>query len=277
MKKIKIKNATFTGAAARSSLIDLIIPESYSGKLVLFAHGYMGFKDWGAWNLVEKYFLSLGFAFCKYNASHNGCTIDDGVNFIDLQAFGENNYSKEMEDLTCALDWISQQIQPFPELYLIGHSRAGGIAVLSHADSRINKIATWAAISDIGKRFPSGKELDKWKLEGVRIQKNSRTNQELPLNYSQFTDFVKNKEKQNIKQAIQSLSKRLLLIHGDGDTSVSISEGEELSAWSGIPLKVISGANHTFGSSHPWKEKALPIHLEQVCRVTAEFFLKSRI
>lgn len=275
-KKVKLKNAKFIGSKGRKSLVDLNIPENYSGKLVLFVHGYMGFKDWGAWNLVEDYFVNLGFAFCKYNVSHNGCTLQDPLNFVDLVAFSENNYSKEKEDLHLVLDWLGQQIKPLPEIYVIGHSRGGGIALLSNKDVRIKKIATWAAISDISSRFPKGVDLEKWKAEGVRFQHNGRTNQSLPLNYSQYLDFIQNQTELNIRNSVESIDKPLLLIHGNADTSVPISEGEALSNWSNISLKVINDAAHTFETSHPWTQDRLSPQLQEVCKITAGFFLTSR-
>lgn len=270
MKKI---NEFYRGANNRESTVDITIPSIFSGKIVLFVHGFMGFKDWGAWYLVEKYFLTIGFGFCKYNVSHNGCTSKNTIDFEDLEAFGENNYTKEIADLKAVIDWIETQIQPFPELYVIGHSRGGGIVLLSHFDSRIQKIATWAAISDIEKRFPPGAELNKWKVDGVRYQVNGRTNQKMPMNYSQFEDFKKNESKLSIQNTLKILTKPVLLVHGDLDTSVSISEGKDLAAWSGAPLHIIKGANHTFNSSHPWEKTELPTQLEEVCKQTAAFFL----
>ncbi|WP_435524823.1 hypothetical protein [Chryseobacterium indoltheticum] len=35
----------------------------------------------------------------KFNFSHNGTTVEDPENFADLEAFGNNNYSKELSDL----------------------------------------------------------------------------------------------------------------------------------------------------------------------------------
>ncbi|MDG1858583.1 MAG: hypothetical protein P8I94_05750, partial [Emcibacteraceae bacterium] len=87
-----MKNQTFIGAKEKASLLDLNIPSNCSGKLIVFVHGYMGFKDWGCWNLVEDYFTELGFGFCKYNVSHNGCSTKDSLNFVDLEAFAEDNY-----------------------------------------------------------------------------------------------------------------------------------------------------------------------------------------
>lgn len=275
MYKLRISNAIYKGAIGKESLIDLTIPLTFSGKVVLFVHGFMGFKDWGAWELVEEYFTSLGFGFCKYNVSHNGCSKWDGLNFVDLDAFAENNYSKEKEDLSRVMDWIGAQIQPMPELYVIGHSRGGGIALLNSADERIKKVATWAAISDISTKFPTGEELKNWRKTGIRIQNNNRTKQEMPMNFSQYEDFMEHKKSLDIKHAIKAYKKPLFLVHGNADTSVSISEGEELSKWAGVPLTIIKGANHTFGCSHPWEQPTLPKDLETVCKLTAEFFLRN--
>ena len=35
--------------------------------LVIFCHGYKGYKDWGAWNLVADEFVKKGFSFVKFN------------------------------------------------------------------------------------------------------------------------------------------------------------------------------------------------------------------
>ena len=37
--------------------------------LIIFCHGYKGFKDWGAWNLWAEVFASKGIAFLKFNFS----------------------------------------------------------------------------------------------------------------------------------------------------------------------------------------------------------------
>ena len=43
--------------------------------LVIFSHGYKGFKDWGAWDLVGKEFAKNNLFFVKFNFSHNGGTL----------------------------------------------------------------------------------------------------------------------------------------------------------------------------------------------------------
>ena len=82
-------------------------PSSKPKPVVVFAHGYKGFKDWGAWELVAESFAKAGFFFLKFNFSHNGGTIEDPIDFPDLNAFATNNYSIELNDLNRVVDFIT--------------------------------------------------------------------------------------------------------------------------------------------------------------------------
>jgi hypothetical protein len=57
MVNINITNATYLCAINRMALLDLEIPTNHNGNLILFMHGFMGFKDWGCWNLMQDYFV----------------------------------------------------------------------------------------------------------------------------------------------------------------------------------------------------------------------------
>lgn len=259
-----LKNVRFTGSKNRESLIDFHLPRHFNGEIILFIHGYMGFKDWGAWNLLEKYFTDRQYGFCKFNMSHNGGTVDNGIDFPDPAAFAENNYSTERNDVSCVLNWIATQVTPLPAIHLLGHSRGGGIALLSAADHRVSSVMSLAGISSVEQRFEGAQMLADWQSQGVKYVTNQRTKQNLPLNYSQYVDFVQHRDQLNIEQACQRLQKPVLLIHGEADTSVPIAEGEQLSQWLDVPLHRIAGADHVFGSMHPWESDQLPVLLERV-------------
>ena len=114
--------------------------------LIVFAHGFKGFKDWGTFNLLSEKFTNEGICFVKFNFSHNGTTPKDLTNFTDLEAFGNNNYSIELNDLEVLLDFLETKNEfsnwyDFSNLALIGHSRGGGIVLLkAAADPRIKKV-----------------------------------------------------------------------------------------------------------------------------------------
>jgi len=227
--------------------------------------------------LMQNYFTEKGFGFCKYNATHNGGTIENGIDFPDEQAFGENTYTKELKDLISVLDWLETKIEVPYKINLIGHSRGGGIALLaSNEDKRIQKTITLAAICDIASRFPAGEALEEWKKSGVRYVANSRTKQNLPNYYSLFEDFKANEERLNIQKACENLNTPVLVIHGDQDKSVPISEGEQIANWLQTELITIQATDHVFGASHPWNKDTLPKKLEDVCEIIFDFLIVNK-
>jgi len=267
----------YSGSNNRQSLIDLIIPENFNGELIVFVHGFMGFKNWGAWNLLQNYFTEKGFGFCKYNATHNGGSIENGIDFPDEKAFGENTYTKELNDLISVLDWLETKIEVPYKINLIGHSRGGGIVMLaSNEDKRIQRTITLAAICDIDSRFPTGEALEEWKKTGVRYVANSRTKQNLPNYYTLFEDFKTNEDRLNIRKACESIRIPVLVIHGEQDTSVPISEGEQIAEWLKTDLITITETDHVFGATHPWEQEVLPEKLGEVCDRIYGFLIVSK-
>ena len=104
-----IKNIKIEGVHTKPIVTDVFYKENHqSKKVIIFCHGYKGFKDWGAWNLMAEAFANSGFFFIKFNFSHNGGTPEQPIDFPDLEAFGNNNYSKELDDLGSVIDWISK-------------------------------------------------------------------------------------------------------------------------------------------------------------------------
>lgn len=275
---IDFKNKLYVGAEGRSSVFDCTI-SSDDRAVVVFVHGYKGFKDWGAWNSMGEVLRSNGIGFVSMNLSHNGGTPENPIDFPDLDAFGKNCYSYELQDIDIIITEVKRLIEVELEanipIVLMGHSRGGGVAVLAASkDSRISKLITLAAISDIGMRFPDGEELRLWKQEGVRYILNGRTKQQLPHYYSFYEDFAKNQEELDIEAACEKINIPTLLIHGDMDQAVSISEGLALSQWLECPLKIIKGTEHTFGIQHPWNSPELSQEMKEVCDEIIRFINK---
>ena len=254
-------------------------PTNAQKPLVIFCHGYKGFKDWGAWDLVAKAFSEAGLFFVKFNFSHNGGTMEQPIDFPDLEAFAENNYSKELEDLEDLITFLHSMDNPFyaeinpNELILIGHSRGGGIATIKASeDDRITKLITWASVSDFGKRTATAGELEQWQKDGVKYVLNGRTKQNMPHHYQFYEDFKANETRLNIENATKNLNIPQLIIHAKDDPSVKYSEAENLHAWnSESVLFPIEQSDHVFGASHPWKEKNLPTPLQNVVQKSIEF------
>lgn len=281
MKKellIDFKNKIFVGSAGRKSLWDVSIPAKAKA-VIVFIHGYKGYKDWGAWPLMEDYFLDKGYGFVKFNFSHNGGTVDDPIDFPDLQAFGENTYSYEVNELNqVVLDvhrLITQECELNAPIYLLGHSRGGGIGTLVAAKNEyVKKLVSLAGISDIAMRFPSGEELLEWERDGILYVQNGRTQQEMPHFFTFYQDFLKHKDELHIQSAAESLQIPFLQVHGDMDLAVSITEGQHMAAWTDTNICIIKGAGHTFGAKQPWTASHLPADFELALKEILLFLKK---
>ena len=261
----------YKGALHKESLFELI-QKPNNKELVVFIHGFMGFMDWGAWHLVANFFYERNYDFCRFNLSHNGTTIEAPIDFVDLDAFGANTYSKELFDIQALLLHIENQHRSYSRIHLIGHSRGGGMAILAakHWDclSELGQVCTWAAICDIGRRFPVGEALARWKLEGVRYVKNGRTNQDLPQYYQLYEDYLEKQDQLDILGAAKYIGQGLHIFHGDLDESVPMSEAFELGNAAGVEVMTIKGADHVFGAKHPWNTETLPPLLQELCMQT---------
>ncbi|APG60741.1 alpha/beta hydrolase family protein [Christiangramia salexigens] len=280
MEVSKEKNLIIEGKHKRPIVADIIIKDDGKPKpVVIFAHGYKGFKDWGAWEIMGERFAKEGFLFIKFNFSHNGTDPENLTDFLQIEAFGDNNYTIELDDLQSVIDWVLLPNFKFAsqvaveDINLIGHSRGGGITIIKAAeDKRINKLLTYASVCDYGSRFPEGKDLEAWEKKGVRYITNSRTNQQLPHHYQFYKNFKENKERLNIKKAAKKLEIPHLIAHGSSDRSVSIGDAGNLFEWSPAPkLLLVENADHVFGTKHPWEEEELPKEFNHVINKSIDF------
>ena len=274
-----IKNLIIEGKHNKPIVTDVFYNENHQPKkVVIFCHGYKGFKDWGAWNIMANTFAEASFFFLKFNFSHNGGTAENPIDFPDLEAFGNNNYTKELDDLESVLDWISSEKKfrnevDLNDISIIGHSRGGGIVLLkANEDTRVKKVITLAAVCDLGKRSSTIGDLENWKKTGVKYVVNGRTKQNMPHFYQFYEDFKQNEARLNIENAVKNLKIPQLIIHGNNDDAVFINEAENLLKWNAnAQLEIIENANHVFNISHPWEKEHFSLEMEKVAQLCIDF------
>ncbi|MEH6764344.1 MAG: alpha/beta fold hydrolase [Aequorivita antarctica] len=273
------KNKILTSENKKPILYDVYYSETTKPQaVVIFCHGYKGFKDWGAWHLVAEAFAKKGFCFVKFNFSHNGGTLEQPIDFPDLEAFAENNFSLELDDLDRVLNEIENGNENLPKIIstisLIGHSRGGGIVLIkAEEEKRIEKVVTWASVSDFKARFQEDTdEFKEWQQTGITHVENSRTKQMLPHNFQFYKDFKENEERLNIRRAVKNLKIPQLIVHGSEDPTVSEKEAMAIHSWNPqSELAVINGGDHVFGAKHPWIESSLPEELKNMVEKTIDF------
>ena len=255
------------------------LPDGSRKPVIIFVHGFKGFKDWGYFNLLADTFARAGFVYFKLNLSHNGTSPEHPTDFVDLEAFGQNNFSREMDDLGGLIDHLfspefnldDQEVDP-TQLFLIGHSRGGSLVILKgYEDERVRGVVTLAAVSDLEQRWPE-EVLAQWKKDGVQYVQNSRTGQRMPLYYQLVEDYYAHQSRFDVPQAIKNLGQPLLAFHGSDDETVPVQAAHDIRQWNGTArVEIIDGANHVFGGKHPYEADHLPDDVQTVADSTIAF------
>lgn len=274
------KNLIIEGHLERQIALDVFYDDSKKLPVIIYAHGFNGFKDWGNFDLLASQFASNDLAFVKFNFSHNGTSPGHPEEFVDLEAFGNNNYSAELNDLQKIIEWVIDPLNRYAEFFgdkigLIGHSMGGGIVLVKASEEkRINAVATWASVSELKTPWGSWPEerIKKWEEKGVEYYLNGRTKQNMPLYFQLFLDFQQNKQRLDVLAATKKLDVPLLVCHGKNDDAVHYSAAEKIIAAAKNGKLLLNDSDHVFGRKHPWTEDFLPAEMQQVADETIKFF-----
>jgi predicted alpha/beta-hydrolase family hydrolase len=244
----RLNSIIINGSNNKKILLDVTLKkDNLKKQVIIFSHGFKGFKDWGPFNQIASSFAENNFVFIKFNFSHNGTTLNDPNEFHDLKSFGNN-------------------------ICLLGHSRGGGITILkTNEDKRIKKIVSWASPSDFTNRLDKSK-IEIWKEKGVIYVYNSRTKQNMPLYFQFYLDCKNNHDRIDIKKAVENIKIPHLVVHGEDDLTVLLKDAKDFKKWNDKTiLHIIKDADHVFGSTHPFLDHSYPLHLNEAIEVTLKF------
>lgn len=234
--------------------------------VVLFIHGFKGFKDWGAFPMLRDRLANAGYVVVAFNFSHNGIG-DDLLNFTELDKFAEQTISRELDEVKEILAMIRTGELPIDRdeidtnsISIIAHSRGAGTAMLAASeDTNIQHLILWAPISSFD-RF-SDRQNTEWQKTGFIEQLNSRTNQLMRINRTLLDDLEVNKERFDILRIAGKLSASdipLFITVGSEDISTPVTESKAIAKAYGekVKLTIIERTGHTFGAVHPFEDSS---------------------
>ena len=199
----------------------------------------------------------------------------DGEHFTELDRFGHATHSGDVADIGIVMDALRDGslagVKPPALTALFGHSRGGGAAVLyAGRHAGVDGLVTWNAIGTVHRW--SDEQLAEWKEKGRLEIPNLRTGQVMPL----YRDLLDDIEQHggttlNIPAAAERIDVPWLIVHGEEDEAVPVSDAKLLyeSAGPDAKLQIVKGGSHTFGARHPWE--GAPPELQQAMDLTAAF------
>lgn len=255
------------------------LPELITNAPVLvFCHGFKGFKDWGIFPTLMDEFAAAGWVAIRFNFSLNGIG-DDPMNFTELENFRRNTYSQELDDLETVISAIVER-EIVPDecnprcLALAGHSRGGGIAIVKAAENP--HVRSVVALAAMGK-FDNWGEKTKadWRERGSLEILNTRTNQRMPLGVGLLEDAERNAARLNVQSAAAKLEVPVLFIHGEQDVTIPVEQMKATFAAANpsfAEYEIIPNTGHTFGAAHPYQ--GMPDEFRRIIQ-RMQFWLKA--
>jgi dienelactone hydrolase len=241
---------------------------------VLILHGFKGFMDWGFFPELARRIAQRGIAAVRFNFSGSGVG-ERADKLDDDAAFEANTPSRELEDVERVRAFLDSGAVPWLDPSrggLFGHSLGGALALLHAARRRdYHAIVAWAAVVEFQRFGPEVAE--QWRARGFIEIPNLRTGQIHRLGVGWLEDIERNAAALDPLAACARLAAPALFLHGSADETVPLAESERLAASfsAGLAdLRVLAGANHTFGAVHPLV--SVPPALETAFTATGEAF-----
>ena len=251
--------------------------------LVLIAHGFKGYKDWGFFPYISEQISAAEFITACFNFSLNG--MNDSVHLIDdMDSFANLTVSSELADIEELIaaavsgEMLSAEAAKIwnGEIVVLGHSLGAGIAALAakndmHAGRNlIKKIILWSSVGHFDRYTERQKKI--WKAAGTAEFPNVSTGQMIRLNYSFIDDIEQNKVQFTLSEAVSNLMIPVLIVHGRQDMTVPMKEIQTLidaADQKYLTIEIIESTGHCFHIEHPF-EGTTP-ELDQAIAATISF------
>ncbi len=248
----------------RSIIGDLrFIETSQALPLIVVLHGFRAHKDWGFFPYLCAELSAFPAYVLNFNFSLNGycgSTTDKTLSF-SIEDFAANTIAQELQDAQAVLKAWKQNALGFSELqwdgriFLLGHSRGAGIALLlCERDTDIRAASLWSPIKNFDRTTPRQKAV--WRERGVLEVAQSESGPAYAINISFLEDLEKHQQEYSLTRAIAQCHIPLTGVVGSQDMVTRPSEAQELFTKYPAPgskLHVLAQCGHSFNSTHPFR------------------------
>ncbi len=238
----------------------------YSLPLVIVLHGFRTHKDWG-------FFPELGFQLARsgahclvLNFSHNGYSWE-GVgettvrHEFDAELFATNTVRQERKDVRDLMHaiktgWLQQVgVQWDGRIYIVGHSRGSGIALLTAEEfSDVKALCLWSAIKSFDRTTTRQKQL--WRQSGRLVVESGSSGPSFSMDIEYLNDLEQHQQEYALTRSISTCNIPVELLVGAQDMVSPAAESTELLSFYSGPhsaLHVLARCGHSLNCTEPFK------------------------
>lgn len=220
---------------------------------LVLLHGFKGYKDYGFIPVLGRLLAEAGILVHRFNFSCSGMTNEIDT-FARPDLFALDTWNRQVEDVGCVFDAIeSGKIDGMGlPLFLAGHSRGGGTALLVAGRQPQRRLAGVVTINSVASCNSLSDEMQREMLEAGDITTASaRTGQELRIDAGWLREQIDDPEGHDVLALCTTIKYPMLILHGSDDQAVDIGAGESIGRAVGAELKIIAGGNHVLNTANP--------------------------
>ncbi len=220
---------------------------------VLLVHGFRAFHEWGFFPWLAGELAARRHMVARFSFTGSGVA-SGSEDFTELDRLASNTLTSEVEELHQVIA-ASRRGDVFPRpprtLYLVGHGRGGGVALVAAAENEaVSRLVTWSCPARFDRWRPE--TVDEWRENGRIYVLDQRTGRQLPLDLTFLEDFERARDRLDLVARAETLGAPWLIVHGTDDLTVPPEDARSLAA-SGpsARLVLVEGVGHTYGVRHP--------------------------
>ena len=281
---VSISSGQIESTEALPIRYDLYAPQGANDHplpVVLFVHGFKGFKDWGIWPDACEEMARNGMVVCAINLSRNGIG-EHKYEFDRLDLFEKQTLSQDLNDIGRVIEALQngeiadEHAHMNTDLIgILGHSRGGHTAVTAGVEfDHIQAVVTWNAVADYLARW-SKNMISDWETKGYTHIMNSRTGQKMKLDRVVYDDSKEHADRVIAIRRVEELRVPTLFIASREDESVPYTDSEKLHIACSAhdkELRLLAHGGHTLGASHPYEDPEFPEPFAEALEWTSGWF-----
>jgi alpha-beta hydrolase superfamily lysophospholipase len=254
------------GAEGEPIIGDTHMPAGPPVGVILVAHGFKGYKDYGMFPRVAQAMAARGLIAHRFNFSHSGMT-NETATFARPDLFELDTWNKQVHDLRGVMEAVTAGTLDGGQLPLVlfGHSR-GGVSVLLTAGryAGADGVPQPAGVASVSAPSTCNSLTDQQQqslLElGFLLSPSSRTGQELRIGRVYLAEQLDDPTNHDLLKTAGRIACPVLIVHGEVDPTVPAAcAGQIAAACRGeAQVEIVTGADHVFNTPNPLPPDAEP-------------------